>query len=109
MWLHGHGGGGEVVEEGHGWELIGALGSGGDVRGDVVREGEGDDGGGGVIEGLGYERVVGGGGEDGDGDAAAEEEVGEVEKRDSVAFGHEWEENNVWWRRAMSSAIISHL
>lgn len=47
------------------------------------------------------EGAVGGGGEDGDAEAAREEEAGEVEEWDGVAFGHEGEQNHV--------ALILHM
>lgn len=46
------------------------------MTGNILREGEGDNGGRTIREKLSDEGTVGWGGEDGDGDTAAEEEVG---------------------------------
>lgn len=67
-------GGDEWEEEGHVGEFVGALDAGGDA-GDVLREWEGNDGGGCVGEGGGDVRVVGRSGEESDGGVAAEEET----------------------------------
>lgn len=82
------------MEQRHGGEFIGALNAGGDL-GDVSREREVDDGGGGVLEGFRYKWAVGGGGDNGDGCVGAEEEAGQVEEGDGVTFGHEWKKQNV--------------
>lgn len=60
-----------------------------------MRERDFYDGGGGAGDGLVDERTVGRGGEDGDGEAASEEEAGEVEEWDCVAFRQEREQNNM--------------
>lgn len=74
MGLHGFGGGGKLMKEGHGRKLIGALYSGRDAGsgGDIVRERDCDDGGGSAVEGVGHEWEVGRGGEDSDCRVAAE-------------------------------------
>lgn len=79
---------------------------------DVLGEREFDDGDIGVVvvvvvlerrtDGRGVCR----GGEDGDGDGSTAEEAGEVEERDGVALGHEWEDHEVWpWKRAHSLCV----
>lgn len=87
-------GSGERDEEVEGRELVRALDSA--RKSWCMGEGEVEDGEvGSLWEGLGDEGAVGRGGEDGDGGVAAAEEVGEVEERDGVAFGHEREEKYV--------------
>lgn len=58
---------------------------------------DGDGIGAAVGEELGNEGTVGSGGEDGEAEVGktAAEEADEVKKRNGVAFGHEWEENNM--------------
>lgn len=74
----------------------------------VMREREFDDGNVGVDEGGTDERGVGGSGEDGDGGEAAMEEAGEVDKRDDMALGEEWEDSKVWrWRKRSHGFSLS--
>lgn len=84
-----------MEEAGDGGELVGALDTVGDFGVDVSRERDVYDGGGGAGEELVDEGAVGWGGEDGDGEVSREEEAGEVEEWDGVAFGHEREQNNM--------------
>ena len=83
------------MEQGHRGQFVGTLDASGDVVSHVLREGKVDDGGGSVSKGVSDEWTVGCGGEDGDGVATAEEEMGQVEDWDGVAFGHERKENHM--------------
>jgi hypothetical protein len=82
------------MEQGHRGQFFGALDARGDVVSHVLMEGKVDDGGGSMSKGVIDEWTVGCGGEDCDGVATAEEEMGQVEDWDGVAFGHEWKENH---------------
>lgn len=70
-----------------------------------MREREVDDGDDGVTEEVSYKWAVGGGGYDGDGGLAVEEEVGRVEEGDGVAFCQE-RENKYVWLVGMLSALL---
>ena len=99
--LEKFGGMNEREEEGHGRKLVCAFYSKREIW-RALRERKLEDCDCGVGERGANEKRICRCGEDGDDDVAIVEEVGKMEERDSVAFGHERKEHNMGGRRSSS-------